>query len=510
MSKSLSILALGLLSVVGMSAKDYTDTLVVTVNGTSTQQTATISVDTAANGTLNFSLKNFKLRLGTQTMGIGNIILNNLSGATCDKGTLVVQDTTVNITKGDDSSVSFWMGPSLGPIPLQLKLLVSDSKLYTLIDINMAALHQVIHVTFGDTYQLPNSGFEYFRTETAGSNTVSEPYNWHSFASGTGKYLSIVNALSAPHTYEATVTRPGSTGKHSLLIKSTDIFGVIANGTATTGRINAGAMNPADKANHAFLDLAKTDTDSHGDPFYVRMNGRPDSLAVWIKFKQATPNASYPYATISAYITDGTYFQDPQDKAYTNILAVAQDTTIVSKDFAWQRIVLPFDYKDKSVDGKSILITISTNATPGKGSANDSLYVDDISLTYRLDTPILSVDGSTVALNSDTITVKAINPATAVIAATTANQGSFSAMHEISSNDNQRIVKVIYATDDLQTTKAYTLVITKDGTSSVKPINTNSRPAAIYNVNGQRVANMQRGQIYIIKYTDGTVKKEIR
>ena len=136
MSKSLSILALGLLSVVGMSAKDYTDTLVVTVNGTSTQQSATISVDTAANGTLNFSLKNFKLRLGTQTMGIGNIILNNLSGATCDKGTLVVQDTTVNITKGDDSSVSFWMGPNLGPIPLQLKLLVSDSKLYTLIDID--------------------------------------------------------------------------------------------------------------------------------------------------------------------------------------------------------------------------------------------------------------------------------------------------------------------------------------------------------------------------------------
>lgn len=45
MKKTLLSLALALLSSLSMSAKDYTETLVVTVNGTATRQTATISVD---------------------------------------------------------------------------------------------------------------------------------------------------------------------------------------------------------------------------------------------------------------------------------------------------------------------------------------------------------------------------------------------------------------------------------------------------------------------------------
>lgn len=158
MKKSLLTLALALLSSLGMSAKDYTDTLVVNVNGTSTRQTATISVDKNADGTYNFNLKNFMLKMGGQTMGIGNITLNNLKAATSSKGDVVTTSQNINITAGDDPNVSNWMGPMLGTIPLDLKLLVNDEKLYTLIDIDMQkTLGQTIHVTFGDNYQLPNS-----------------------------------------------------------------------------------------------------------------------------------------------------------------------------------------------------------------------------------------------------------------------------------------------------------------------------------------------------------------
>ena len=58
MKKTLLSLALALLSSLSMSAKDYPDKLVVTVNGLSTQQNATISVDKNDDGTYNFNLKN--------------------------------------------------------------------------------------------------------------------------------------------------------------------------------------------------------------------------------------------------------------------------------------------------------------------------------------------------------------------------------------------------------------------------------------------------------------------
>ena len=116
-------------------------------------------------GTYNFNLKNFMLKAGEQTMGIGNIELKDLKAAKSDKGDVVSTHQDIAITAGDDPNVSNWMGPQLGTIPLDLKLLVNDKKLYTLIDIDMQkTLEQTIHVTFGDNYQLPNSGFEDFYT----------------------------------------------------------------------------------------------------------------------------------------------------------------------------------------------------------------------------------------------------------------------------------------------------------------------------------------------------------
>lgn len=83
-------------------------------------------------------------------------------------------------------------------------------------------------------------------------------------------------------------------------MKSIDFWFTIANGTLTSGRLNAGAIDSADVSNHAYLDMSKTDKDNNGDPFYQTINGTPDSVAVWMAFKQSTPNADYPYATLVA------------------------------------------------------------------------------------------------------------------------------------------------------------------------------------------------------------------
>lgn len=229
MKKLFTLLMAATLSL-GSYAKDYTDMLVVNVNGTSTRQTATISVDKNADGTYNFNLKNFMLKMGGQTMGIGNITLNNLQAATSSKGDVVATNQNITITAGDDSKVSTWVGPGLGTIPLNLKLLVNDNKLYTLIGIDMTkTLGQVITVTFGDRYQLPNSGFEDFYTAY---QKIEEPVSWHSFANAGGKLASTVKGMA--HTFQSTETRPKTTGTKSVLLTSTKIFGITANGTLTT------------------------------------------------------------------------------------------------------------------------------------------------------------------------------------------------------------------------------------------------------------------------------------
>lgn len=512
MKKTLLSLALALLSSLSMSAKDYTDTLVVTVNGTATRQTATINVDKNTDGTYNFNLKNFMLKMGGQAMGIGNITLNNLQAATSSKGDVVSTHQDIAITKGDDPNVSTWMGPMLGTIPLDLKLLVNDDKLYTLIGIDMSkTLGQVITVTFGDNYQLPNSGFEDYRTESIyqadliGEGApvlvnVEEPLNWHSFASCTGEMAQAANAFSTPHTYSASVVRPNSTGKKSLLLTSASVLGfTIANGTITTGRMQAGDMDAANTKNCAFLSTDSTSTDSHGDPFYALIGGTPDSIAVWVKFKQQTPVADHPYATISAAITDGSYYQDPQDKEYTNVVATAKDAKIASNDFAWQRIVVPFNYNDNDVKAKAMLVTISTNADPGQGSAADSLYVDDISLIYNVDKPTVTVNGQAVTLDKEEVSTNAADPAKATIVATTANKGAFGAIRELSTTDIQRKVELLYCSDDLQRIKTYTLVINKGAETGISQIKTaTNKDSKVYDLNGREVKTMHHGNVYIL------------
>lgn len=509
MKKTLLSLALALLSSLSMSANEYTDKLVVTVNGLSTQQNATISVVKNDDGTYNFNLKNFMLKAGEQTMGIGNIELKDLKAAKGDKGDVVSTHQDIAITAGDDPNVSNWMGPQLGTIPLDLKLLVNDKKLYTLIDIDMQkTLGQTIHVTFGDNYQLPNSGFEDFHTATLVSpedpNTTcsgDEPNAWHSFQSATGTQPWVwLAGGGSSYLYKSTEVRPGSTGKQSALLTSHNMFFVIANGTMTTGRLSAGSMTATDPSNHSQLDMSSTDKDGNGDPFYTLMDGTPDSIAVWVKFKQETPVADHPYASISAAITDGTYYQDPQEegKTYNNVVATAKNAKIESKGFVWQRVTAPFVYTDNNVNGKAILITISTNADPGQGST-DYLYVDDISLIYNVDTPAVTVNGHAVTLDTEEVSTTATDPATAVVAATTANKGSFAAVSELSSTADQRKLQLLYCSDDLQTIKTYTLVINKGAETGISQIKTaTNNNSKVYDLNGREVKTMHHGNVYIL------------
>ena len=226
-------------------------------------------------------------------------------------------------------------------------------------------------------YQIENSDFEEW-----GTTWNNVPFGWHSFEDPTGDANLIGMIKSTAHTAKETENlRPGTKGSSALLLKPRNVFlGIIANGTITTGQMCGGSMSASDPANHAEMTLNDGKT-SNGSPFYAALNGKPDSLVVWLKF--TSNNTSYPNASVSAAITDGTYYQDPEDKTYTNVYAKAKKTDIVSNGSVWQRISIPFVVANANVEPKAILVTISTNAEAGKGNVNDKLYLDDLELVYR-------------------------------------------------------------------------------------------------------------------------------
>ena len=130
------------------SAVEYTDNLVVTIDGESTEpQETTITVEQNTNGTYKLALNNFTLGGMIQ---VGNIVLDNIV-ATEENGIKSFQtNQNILITAGDGNEED-WMGPMLGVIPVSLTGKMDAEKLYCTIDIDMSEmLGQMINVVFGE------------------------------------------------------------------------------------------------------------------------------------------------------------------------------------------------------------------------------------------------------------------------------------------------------------------------------------------------------------------------
>ena len=145
----------------------------------------------------------------------------------------------------------------------------------------------------------------------------------------------------------------------------------------TNGRLNASNMSADSPDNHSEMS-------SDVPNFYMALHAAPDAITTWLKFSQKTANDDYPYSTLSAIAFDGTYYQDPEDHEYTNVAAKAKNNEIAVCD--WSQLTIPFDYDTYASNNaatNAILITVSTNATPGQGSNGDQVWIDDMALIYN-------------------------------------------------------------------------------------------------------------------------------
>ena len=408
--RKLSTLFCAVLMTLSAMATDYKGNLTVSINGEGSTQPATISIVENA-GKYNLSILNFMLGEGESVLPVGNIVIENVTGAVAGNLTTLYVNKNITIQKGNAAGIAddAWLGPMLGEVPVKMSSSFNTNGFLGVnIDIDMVStLGQVIKVTFenvGNHFQMPNSDFETW------SNENNAPKHWHGFESVKGKLSG--TAKSKTKLVSSKNVRPGSKGLTSAVVTSTKVFTVIANGTMTNGVLNAGSMSAADASNHSETDLSSTSKDANGDPFATPMYAKPDSVKFWMRFTQAKAQASYPYAAFNAVITDGTYYQDPENKTYTNKVAVAAPNKADMTVGDWRLVSCPFDYASYAANGaeaKAILLTVSTNATPGKGSYSngvaDSVYVDDLELVYLADIKSVSFKGATLDLTNTDIDI---------------------------------------------------------------------------------------------------------
>ena len=133
------------------ATRNYTDALVVTINGnSSTPQQTKINVDEKTDGTYTLSLNNFMLVDTESTIPVGNIVIHNIAADEADGVKNFEVNQKINIVEGDVEA-PFWMGPQLGEVPVDMTGKMTEYKLYCDINIDMtASLNQVINVKFGN------------------------------------------------------------------------------------------------------------------------------------------------------------------------------------------------------------------------------------------------------------------------------------------------------------------------------------------------------------------------
>ena len=449
--RKLSTLFCAVLMTLSAMATDYKGNLTVSINGEGSTQPATISIVENA-GKYNLSILNFMLGEGESVLPVGNIVIENVTGAVAGNLTTLYVNKNITIQKGNVAGIAddAWLGPMLGEVPVKMSSSFNTNGFLGVnIDIDMVStLGQVIKVTFenvGTHFQMPNSDFETW------SNENNAPKHWHGFESVKGKLSG--TAKSKTKLVSSKNVRPGSKGLTSAVVTSTKVFTVIANGTMTNGVLNAGSMSAADASNHSETDLSSTSKDANGDPFATPMYAKPDSVKFWMRFTQAKAQASYPNAAFNAVITDGTYYQDPENKTYTNKVAVAAPNKADMTVGDWRLVSCPFDYASYAANGaeaKAILLTVSTNATPGKGSYSngvaDSVYVDDLELVYAAGIKSISFKGQ--ALDLATIQTTGIELA----ADEAVSAADFEVVKE---GEDAKVTKLVEATAD-----GYVAVIT--------------------------------------------------
>ena len=342
-----------------MNAETYSGTIIVNRLGQTNTSDVTVTVTQSDNGLYTLVL---------EVPMFGTMVMSDVPASTIDGITVFSADRDVETNMG---------------VMRTIMLTRSVNGMMTA-DLNLPDQYTTMHFdNVGNHFQLPNSDMEDWN-----SSYTDEPNRWHGFKSAGGSFAGTSASIASLGSSDD--VRPGATG-HSAVLTAGTFIGIVANGTMTNGKLMAGSYSATSTDNHAEMDKA-----NGTDDFYMPLYAKPDKFNVWLKYTQGTANANNK-ANVSVKTFDGTYYQEPVDKVYTNLSGSIMSGSIPAGD--WTFYSFPFDYDsyaDNNATSEAIFVTFSTNGNPGQGSKNDALYVDDIELVYLAEMTDLRYQGTTI------------------------------------------------------------------------------------------------------------------
>jgi hypothetical protein len=214
--------------------------------------------------------------------------------------------------------------------------------------------------------QIGNSNMESW--DNVGQST-EEPTNWNSFKTGTGG----LSSFGSQQVARSTSIRSGASGTYSARIYAKSTLGIVANGLLTLGQVNMGSSTASSPDNHNFTKTSDAN-------FSEALTSRPDSIVFWVKF---TPVNNNHQARVHAILHDSYDFRDPIDANSTSHTVARAELNYGTTGGNWVRKSVPFVYEGPATTVEYILVTFATSSTPGGGSANDEVLLDDVELIYN-------------------------------------------------------------------------------------------------------------------------------
>lgn len=225
--------------------------------------------------------------------------------------------------------------------------------------------------------QIGNSNLESW--DNLGQST-EEPTNWNGFKSAQGSFIT----FGSQQVQRSTSIRSGATGAYCARVWSKSTLGIIANGNMTLGRINMGSTTANDPGNYNISLTADAN-------FSEALTSAPDSLVFWVKYTATNASDS---ARVHAIMHDTYDLRDPLDANSLPHVVARAERNYAKTSGSWIRMSVPFNYVSgaPAPTPAFLLLTFTTNKTPGGGSANDEVLVDDIELIYNSTIGIEAID----------------------------------------------------------------------------------------------------------------------
>ena len=222
----------------------------------------------------------------------------------------------------------------------------------------------------------------------SGSGNSTRATYWNSTKNGA---TGLISGLASQVTYQSTDVPTGIGVTYSVRMQAKTTAGITQNGLMTTGAVNVASMT----ANTPNSNYNYTRRGSSYAEYNCPFTGMPDSIQFWAKCMNSSATEE---ARMNAVIHDDYDYHDPEGTGGSATHWFAKATHHFAKigSGTWQQYSVPFVYGGPATTRNYILVTFTTNKTPGGGSNGDELYVTAVKMIYNVHLTDLMVGGVSI------------------------------------------------------------------------------------------------------------------